>query len=182
MLALFLSLTLGQAPARAIAVNGAPLTAARLKTLERVERTGPKLPNGAWWYDPISGAFGAWGGPTISWIVPGLDLGPACPANASGASGGVAINGRWLHPLDVQRLSAWLRSPLLPGRYRVDAQGNAWLENGMYLFNLFAIANAAPRSNGSANAGISVLERDFSVVGDGKFMGACTKHGCAYIE
>ena len=181
MLPLLLSIALSQAPGRAITINGAPLDATRLKTLERLERTGARLPNGSFWYDASSGAFGRWGGPTLTWIPAGLDLGPRCPANASGAAAGVAINGRWLHPLDIQRLSLWLRSPLLPGRYLVDARGNASLENGVFLFILYAVANAAASQRAGGQAGgTSVVSRDFSVLGDGQFMGACTKEGCAY--
>lgn len=188
MLSIIVSLALTQASPRAVSINGAPLTSARLKVLEAIERGATRLPNGAWWYDRVTGAFGAWGGPTLLWLRPGLELGPACPANASGARTGVAINGRWLHPLDVQRLSGWLRTPLMPGRYLVDARGNASLENGVFLFNLFVLANAnAARGRGGAGEGgadnvFRYQSRDFNAVGDGSFMGACTKDACAYTE
>jgi hypothetical protein len=171
---------------RRLLINGAAVTGRRLALLERLEASARlRLPAGAYWYDARTGAFGQWGGPTTAFTSAGLDLGPPVPANASGGGTGVFINGRELHPIDVEGLRR-LIGVVLPGRYLVDAMGNGYLENGAYLGNLFAVA----RQRGGASGGgagswgqmYGTGSSSFSVVGDGNFMGACTGSGdCAYI-
>ncbi|MEQ1504757.1 MAG: hypothetical protein ABMB14_21140, partial [Myxococcota bacterium] len=67
------------------------------------------------------------------------------PAEASGGGAGrttgVFINGRELHPLDVQGLTAMLGAPPLPGRWWVDAQGTFGLEGQGPVGNVLWIAN-----------------------------------------
>jgi hypothetical protein len=63
---------------------------------------------------------------------------------------GVFINGRELHPLDVQGLQQ-LIGQVLPGRWWVDAQGNYGLEGGPPLGNLMVLARAN-RSGGGRQA------------------------------
>ncbi len=181
-------MTLTQAPpARDVAINGARLTGKRLEVLERLENRGARLPNGTYWYDSSTGAFGLWNGPTALWLPPGLDLGPPCPLTASGGRTNVVVNGRALHPLEALHLAAWIQRPLLPGRYRIDARGNLFLENGAFLANLFVLAAMARGgASGSTDSTFSALSgqgtsQAFSAIGSGSFMGACTKGGaCAY--
>jgi hypothetical protein len=172
------------AASRKVSINGVPLTPARLALLERLERaSGGALPDGSWWYDARCGAFGAWGGPALAFIPAGLDLGPPVPARASGGGTGVFINGRELHPVDVRGL-ALIIGPVIPGRYLVDAMGNGFLENGVYLGNLVAAMRqrASASRGGSFNYFSGAGSNSFSVVGDGQFMGACTGQGdCAYL-
>jgi hypothetical protein len=138
---------------RAIEFNGRPLDAAGLALLQQIEaRLGP-VPDGRYWYDPASGGAGLWGGPAIAYLGPGLHLGGPLPAQASGGGHGrltgVFVNGRELHPLDVQGLATL--GPVIPGRYWWDGAGNVGVENGPVLFNFHAVVaqrQAAARSGG----------------------------------
>lgn len=142
--------TANPAQARPIRINGQAPDAAAQQALARLEaQTGP-IAAGDYWYDPRSGAAGAWGGPVAVFLAPQLPLGPALPAQASGGGDGrqtgVFVNGRELHPVDVQRLL-----PLLPvqrGRYWWDAMGNVGAENGPWLFNVWQLAQQRAAAEG----------------------------------
>ena len=128
-------------PAPAIEVNGRPLDAQGRQVLRRLEASIGPVPAGRYWYDRASGGAGAWGGPASAYLGPGLPLGGPLPANASGGGHGrvtgVFINGRELHPLDVQGLSQL--GPVVPGRYWWDGTGNVGSEGGPMLFNFYAL-------------------------------------------
>ncbi len=125
---------------RAIRFNGHPLDADGLATLAKLEAAyRTHLPDGAYWYDPKCGAFGAWGGPVLVIIPAGLALGGPVPANASGSGTGIFVNGRELHAFDVLYLQHLL-GPIQLGRYFTDAFGNAGLEGGPVLVNLLQAA------------------------------------------
>lgn len=128
--------------ARKITINGRGATARDLQTLASIERViGRQIPAGDYWYDARTGAAGLWGGPTLGFLHANLALGGALPANASGGHGtGVFINGRELHPIDIQVLIA-IYGQALPGRWWVDAQGNAGAEGGPAQLNLIALAH-----------------------------------------
>jgi len=137
--------------ARKVRFNNRLLEGADLATLERLERSIGRLDDGAYWYDPRTGAAGRWGGPTLGFLPPGLTLGGPLPADASGGGQGmltgVFINGRELHPIDVAGLQQLL-GQVMPGRWWVDAQGNYGLEGGPPLGNLVLLAQSR-RSSGS---------------------------------
>lgn len=145
--------TPGSPRARAIEFNGRPLDAQGLAVLQQIEaRLGP-VPDGRYWYDAASGGAGPWGGPAMAYLGPGLPLGGPLPAQASGGGQGrltgVFINGRELHPLDVQGLATL--GPVIPGRYWWDAAGNVGVEHGPALFNFYAVLaqrQAAARGGG----------------------------------
>jgi hypothetical protein len=130
---------------RKVRFNGRLLGTSELTTLERLERGVGRLDDGAYWYDPRTGASGRWGGPALAFLPPGLTLGGPLPADASGGGQGtltgVFVNGRELHPLDVMGLQQ-LIGQVLPGRWWVDAQGNYGLEGGPPLGNLMLLARA----------------------------------------
>lgn len=110
---------------RAITFNGTALSprgSAQLRTLEAHYRT--RLPDGAYWYDRRSGAFGRWGGPTAGFIAPNLSLGGRLPARASGSRLNVYINGRAIHPVEYQWFTTLFGRAPIPGRYWLDHQGN----------------------------------------------------------
>ncbi len=96
------------------------------------------LRDGTYWYDPVSGAWGAQGGPTLGFRRAGLWVGGPLRPSASNGHTGVFVNGRELHRLDVlalQRLGqVWL------GRYWLDALGNFGREGGSMLGNLVWLA------------------------------------------
>jgi len=133
-----------KADTRRFTFNARPATQADLETLSLIEAMyGQPVPQGDYWYDAVSGAAGAWGGPTLGFLPAGLQLGGPLPANASGGGkgrlSGVFINGRELHPIDVQVLTN-LYGQVLPGRWWVDGQGNAGQEGGPPLLNLVVVA------------------------------------------
>ncbi len=133
-----------QPQARKFTFNGRAATAQDLQTLAQLEQMwGQQAPAGDYWYDARTGAAGKWGGPTLGFLSPGLALGGALPANASGGGNGKAtgvfINGRELHAIDVQVLIK-IYGQALPGRWWVDAQGNAGPEGGPAQINLIALA------------------------------------------
>lgn len=174
---------LAAAPAsaeRSITFNGKPATKKDLEVLATFERAwGVQVPSGDYWYDDTSGAAGQWGGPTRGFLGAGLGLGGgAVPANASGGGDGrttgVFINGRELHPLDVQGLTAMLGTAPLAGQWWVDAQGNFGAKGQAALGNLLWIA--AERRKGSG--GNSYYRSDIGT-GSSTFVGdGCTAvHG-----
>jgi hypothetical protein len=122
---------------RTVVINRHPLPADTLNLLEQHFRT--TIPDGRYWYDAASGAWGLEGGPTRGFTLPGLPLGGGLPADISGGGTGVFINGRELHPVDVQGLQA-LVGQVLPGRYWLDGQGYAGYEGGPAIANLMQLA------------------------------------------
>jgi hypothetical protein len=140
---------------RRLRINGRALDARHLETLARLERAVGRLEDREYWYDPVSGATGLWGGPALAFLPPGLELPGPLPAEASGggrgALTGVFVNGRELHPVDVAALQQ-LVGQVLPGRWWVDAQSNYGLEHGPALGNLGAIAAARRRAGQGGNS------------------------------
>ena len=105
------------------------------------------IPAGNYWYDPVSGLWGASGGPSSGQIYPGLVLGGALEANASGGGTGVFINGRELHPSEVAYLQR-LYGSVVPGRYWMNAQMIGGFEGGPAIFNLSAAGGGGSGGSG----------------------------------
>lgn len=146
-----LSVAAAQGPsARSVIINTAALSAEQITALESAYRV--RVIEGDYWYDPLSGAWGQRGGPAAGQIHPGLQLGGALRADASGGGSGqltgVFINGRELHPHDVAALQQI--TAVFPGRYWVDAQGYGGWENGPVMFNLYQLANQARARGGNS--------------------------------
>jgi hypothetical protein len=128
-----------------VIVNGAAVDPARVDALSR--QYGVTIRPGRYWYDRTCGAWGLEGGPAAGLAVAGLDLGGPLRADASGgAPTGTFVNGRQLHPLDVQALARITQ--VYPGRYWLDAQGNGGIEGGPVLFNLAHLARQAQAAAG----------------------------------
>jgi hypothetical protein len=134
-----------------VVVNGVRLRDGEVAELERMagKRCAP-LRDGTYWYDPVSGAWGAQSGPALGFRRAGLGIGGPLRANASNGHTGVFVNGRELHRLDVlalQRLGqVWL------GRYWLDALGNFGREGGKMLGNLARLAEQ--RAGAAADGGV----------------------------
>jgi len=126
------------AAARQVTINRVVVPADTLAMLQQAFRTA--IPPGHYWYDPISGAWGLDGGPTVGFTIAGLPIGGPLPANISNGSTGVYINGRELPAQDLLGLER-LVGPIAPGRYWVDAQGYAGLEGGPAMVNLRVAAS-----------------------------------------
>jgi hypothetical protein len=134
-----------------VVVNGVRVRDGEVAELERmagVKRT--PLRDGTYWYDPVSGAWGAQGGPTLGFRRAGLKVGGPLRPSASNGHTGAFVNGRELHRLDVLALErlgqVWL------GWYWLDALGNFGCEGGRMLGNLAWLAGerASEGSGGGA--------------------------------
>ncbi len=141
---------------RTASFNGRVATGADWQIIVQLETMyGRQLPDGAYWYDRTSGATGMWGGPTIGFVAPGLELGAPLPANASGGGSGqvtgVFINGREIHAQDHAALVQML-GQVYPGRWWVDAQGNAGQEGGPPLFNVYVVAQQRRQASGGGDS------------------------------
>jgi hypothetical protein len=176
------------AAADAITVNGQALSQAEQENLHK--RLGAKPLPGSWWYDATSGAFGSEGGATAGFLPAGLNLGGRLRADASGGGdgrhGGVFINGRELHPVDVQGLVI-LIGQVVPGRYWVKANGDFGYEGGGALGNLWQLAasnqgtsQTNPRSSQASGCTNAWCRNSRSWQGSGYFSDG--KSGCIVME
>src|SRR5438270_109434 len=108
-------------------INGVGLTSDVVAAIERA--AGARVPSGRYWYDPYCGAWGKEGGPTLGFGQAGIDFGTRMSANASNGHTGTFINGRELPYQDVASLNNLIApSRVLPGRFLLDAFGNAGYE------------------------------------------------------
>jgi hypothetical protein len=135
------------------------------------QRYRVQVHNGAYWYDPVSGAWGNEGGPTVGWIMPGLDIGGPLREDASRGNTGVFINGRELHQMDVLALMQFLQ--VQRGRWWVDGQGYFGPEGGPVLGNLWMLAQQRGLRAGKAWSAYSKDGNSF-VGGD--------ENGCSYFN
>lgn len=121
-----------------IRINGEVLTAAQIDELEATYGVAPAL--GDYWYDARSGLFGTMGHPAAGFMYHGHEFG-ALPPDASGGDTRVLINGRELTRGEWVLLSSLVGTPVMPGRYWLDASGNAGLEGSpIPLVNLMIAA------------------------------------------
>jgi hypothetical protein len=132
-----------------VVVNGVRLRDSEVAELERMAgvKRAP-LRDGTYWYDPVSGAWGARGGPTLGFRRAGLKVGGSLRASASNGHTGVFVNGRELHRLDVLALERLGQVRL--GRYWLDALGNFGREGGRTLGNLACLAGEGAGGGASA--------------------------------
>ena len=133
------------APPRQVIINRGRVPDATLARLEAGSTT--RIPDGRYWYDRVSGAWGLEGGHTRGFTTAGLELGGRLPADISGGGTGVFINGREIHPLDLAALQQ-LVGQVVPGRYWLDGQGYAGVEGGPAIANLMQVAQQLYRQNG----------------------------------
>jgi hypothetical protein len=145
-----------------VIVNAQRVETAQLRALERQFRV--RIVPGRYWYDPVSGAWGIEGGPTIGLILPGLRIGGALRADASRGNMFVWVNGRRLPWQDLLALQQ-ITGPIRPGRYWLDGHGNAGFEGGPALVNLRQLAMQGRRGSWSHYT----RSTDASVGGDGSF-------------
>jgi hypothetical protein len=158
----FLSPALVAQNASPVIINAERLTTVQLRALELQYRV--RIVPGRYWYDRVSGAWGMEGGPTAGLILPGLAVGGPLRADASRGTMLVWVNGRRLPWQDLVALQQ-LTGPIRPGRYWLDARGNAGFEGGPALVNLHQLAYGGRRSAWSSYT----RNTDASVGGDGNF-------------
>jgi hypothetical protein len=153
--------TAGAAQQRQVTINRVRLPEATVRALDQQWNT--RIPDGSYWYDRVSGAWGMDGGPTAGWIPAGLALGGPLLADASRGNTGVVINGRELPMQDVAALMQITQ--VYRGRWWVDAQGNFGAEGGPMLGNLRVLAAQRRGSQYGAvyaNGGRDMLATDES--------------------
>lgn len=135
--------------------------------------------SGDYWYDAISGLYGRIDGAPIGQLHPGLRIGGALSAGASGGGDGrltgVFINGREAHPLEF-RFYKRLFGTVRPGRYWLNALGIGGFEKMPASFNLRqAIAQSQRRQREGS------LYMDWIGGKPGTHVGRASD-GCLYIS
>jgi hypothetical protein len=155
-----------------VLVNGVPLSAAGLQALRQL---GLHPLRGAYWYDSVSGAAGVLGQGTAGFLPPGLPLGGPLQADASNGTSSVFVNGRQLTTGEEGFLETVVGGPIAPGRYFLDANGDAGLEGGPVLVNLVQLA----RQKGVGHVDpLSTYDlTGISVLGDGSIIGILNHDG-----
>jgi hypothetical protein len=139
-------LAAAQAEAKRVIVNGEALRPDAVQALERAYKV-PIAP-GRYWYDKVSGAWGLEGGPISGQMAAGLPLGGPLRSEASRGASKVFINGRELTAGEVEGLQNLCRTPVIAGRYWVNAQGVGGVEGRPATFDLAA---CAPRRSGGSS-------------------------------
>lgn len=166
-LALLFLLPLTAEAQSSVVINGERVATSTLTVLE--QRYQMRIQPGRYWYDARSGAWGFVGGPTMGFVVPGLDVGGPLRADASRGTTNVVINGRVLHGRDVMVLRQ-LVGTVYPGRYWMDAYGNVGVEGGPALVNLFQLARQAQNRrfyrSGVTDTGYGASGDTFYVMGE----------------
>jgi hypothetical protein len=122
---------------REIVVNRLPLNPEVLAKMEQHFQI--RVPDGYYWYDPVCGAWGQEGGPTLGFTAPSLNLGGYPPEDISRGNTGVFVNGRHLPLQDLLALQR-LTGPIQRGSYWLDAEGNAGFVGGPAIVNLRSLA------------------------------------------
>lgn len=138
---------------RKVLVNGVHLDAATLQQLDRMAQI--TIADGDYWYDRMNGSWGLTSGPCLGFTTANMNLGGALSPRASAGNTGVFINGRELHPTDVQGLNtlfAPFGTSTQRGRYWVDAYGNFGTEGVPYptgnLMQMVQILQQQSKGNG----------------------------------
>ncbi|MFY9571099.1 MAG: hypothetical protein WAV20_06870 [Blastocatellia bacterium] len=154
---------------RSVVINRVRLTDETVQALEQLFQG--RVPDGDYWYDKVSGAWGMESGPTKGFIHPRLKIGGPLRADASKGRTGVFVNGRELHRLDVLALQTFLQ--VIPGRYWVNSDGDGGYEGGPRFFNLIQLARSAGvLRSGSGRSAISGMYDSGigRVLGDGSYI------------
>ncbi|KAL7239042.1 hypothetical protein ACSBR2_005023 [Camellia fascicularis] len=87
-----------------VTINGHPIPDRMLKKAEKL--SGPVHP-GQYWYDSRAGFWGVMGGPCLGIILPFIEeFNYPMPENCAGGNTGIFVNGRELHPRDLNLLSS----------------------------------------------------------------------------
>lgn len=131
-----------QGPARGLVVNGVELDAQMRAALAQAYGA---VPDGKYWYDPMSGLVGVAGGPSSGQILPNLPFGTLAADASGGGDGtltGLFINGREIHPDEAKLLMAMF-GYVNPGRYWLGPNFVGGYEGGPAMFDLRASARGA---------------------------------------
>lgn len=122
---------------RVVYINNERLSDARLERLQRQHQVAVR--NGEYWYDPVSGHWGAIGTRPLGRIAVGLQFARLREVASNGQSQ-VTINGRrlqWQEVRDLQKLIGYMQ----PGKYWLDAQGHIGRQGGPIIANIYRLAS-----------------------------------------
>ena len=129
-----------------VVINGVALPQAQIDALAAQYGTTPRP--GRYWYDRSSGLYGVVGYQAFGFMLPGHDFG-TLDAAASAGDSGVYVNGRQLPQAEWLVWSQLLGYMIAPGRYWLDAEGNAGYEgNPAATENLYLAAQRRIRAGG----------------------------------
>ena len=145
-----------------VVVNDVPLTQQRVGRL--VIAAGGTIEPGRYWYDPVSGLWGAEGDSISGQIAPHLDLGGPLKADASQGKTGVFINGRDLPIQEVVVLRHL--GEAMPGRYWMNAEGIGGFEHGPAIFNIRTGIEARIKQRGGGSGGWNRMTQGGHLGGD----------------
>jgi hypothetical protein len=121
-----------------IMINDITLSPQQIAEFEKIYGQKPKP--GHYWYDKACGLYGIEGQPAMGYMHPGHDYGTLA-RNASKGNSRVLINNRELTQLEYIMLCQLLGTPVFPGSYWLDAQGNAGMQGSPFpLVNLVMAA------------------------------------------
>lgn len=135
--------------ATGVRINGRQLTFDEVAELRSTYGVDPAP--GEYWYDARSGIFGLMGGGGLGFMLPGHDFGTLEPA-CSGGGSGVIVNGRDLPRAEWMLWSGLIGVSIQPGRYWLDANGNAGLEgNPVPSVNFVQAAGMTAGAGGGAD-------------------------------
>ena len=124
------------AEGRRVRFNARELDQTGWAVLQQIEAaTRSHIPDGDYWYDPPCGAAGMWGGPALAFLPAGLPLGGgrAGPGLRRRQRPGLRRLGQRPRAAPSATSRCLRRSTVCapqPGRYWVDAAGNAGYEGG----------------------------------------------------
>jgi len=134
-----------------ITINGVSLSEKQIAELEQRYRIKP-IP-GNYWYDSRSGLYGVMDFPAYGFMLPGHHYGKL-GSDVSNGNTGIFVNGRHLPQSEGIVWSQLLGYMIQPGRYWLEANGNAGYEgNPIPTTNLYVAAqsNAYQGSGGEGD-------------------------------
>lgn len=142
-----------------IVINDITLTT---KQIDELARTYGKKPlPGNYWYDSMSGLYGVACYPSYGFMLPGHEFG-TMKRDASQGNTKAFINGRELPMAEYIVWSYMVGAWIKPGRYWLDAQGNAGYEsNSVPVINLYQLAQQNSY-NGRGGSGDNFWSTRFS--------------------
>lgn len=130
-------------------INGHELTQQEVDALTATYHYPPL--KGHFWYDTMSGAWGAEGREPAGFLLPGHDFGPLSP-RASNGNTGVFINGREINMVEAGNIQRTFGA-VYQGRWWIDGRtGNYGVEgNPMPVGNILAALRAQSSSRNGDN-------------------------------
>ncbi|HRX95658.1 MAG TPA: hypothetical protein P5514_01830 [Bacteroidales bacterium] len=148
-----------QRKAEDVIINGQLLSEVQITEIEI--KYGIRPVPGNYWYDKVSGLYGAVGYAAFGFMYPNHDFGQVS-RNASAGNTGVIMNGREL-PMDEWAVWSYIVGYYIqPGDYWLDDKGNAgYTGYDMPLVNLFTAARQNAY-NGQGNGGDNFWSSRFS--------------------